>query len=148
MRWPFRRKALTATTTALDAIADRQWAPWPLLGGGSRQRIVDAFNTAQSADYAWIYASSPAVRTVVDVIARNVGQLDLRLYEEVDDSERQPKPEHPAALSLRYPNETTPSDKLIRSLFKDFLLFDNAYALLSRSARQPVDVQPDAGAHG
>jgi HK97 family phage portal protein len=124
---------LTATTTALDAIADRQWAPWPLLGGGSRQRIVDAFNTAQSADYAWIYASSPAVRTVVDVIARNVGQLDLRLYEEVSDSERQPKPEHPAALSLRYPNETTPSDKLIRSLFKDFLLFDNAYALLTEA---------------
>jgi HK97 family phage portal protein len=37
----------------------------------------------------------------------------------------------PAALSLRYPNETTPADKLIRSLFKDFLLFDNAYALLT-----------------
>jgi phage portal protein BeeE len=74
---------------------------------------------------------SPAVRTVVDVICRNIGQLDLRLYEEIDESERQPKPDHPAALSLRYPNETTPADKLIRSLFKDFLLFDNAYALLS-----------------
>jgi HK97 family phage portal protein len=128
--WPFRKKALTATPTVLDAIADRQWAPWPLLGGGSRQRILDAFNTAQSANYAWIYSSSPAVRTVVDVICRNIGQLDLRLYEEVSDAERQPKPDHPAALSLRYPNETTPADKLIRSLFKDFLLFDNAYALL------------------
>jgi hypothetical protein len=57
--WPFRKKALTATPTVLDAIADRQWAPWPLLGGGSRQRILDAFNTAQSANYAWIYSSSP-----------------------------------------------------------------------------------------
>jgi HK97 family phage portal protein len=129
--WPFRKKALTATPAVLDAIADRQWAPWPLLGGGSRQRILDAFNTAQSANYAWIYSSSPAVRTVVDVICRNIGQLDLRLYEEVSDAERQPKPDHPAALSLRYPNETTPADKLIRSLFKDFLLFDNAYALLT-----------------
>jgi HK97 family phage portal protein len=127
---PFRKKALTGTPEMLDALRDRQWAPWPVLGGGSRQRILDAFNTAQSANYAWIYINSPAVRTNVDVIVRNVGQLDLRLYEEVDESERQPKPDHPAALSLRYPSETVTSDALIRSLFKDFLLFDNAYALL------------------
>jgi HK97 family phage portal protein len=138
--WPFRKKALTATPTVLDAIADRQWAPWPLLGGGSRQRILDAFNTAQSANYAWIYSSSPAVRTVVDVICRNIGQLDLRLYEEVSDAERQPKPDHPAALSLRYPNETTPADKLIRSLFKDFLLFDNAYALIEPAPGGQVSI--------
>jgi HK97 family phage portal protein len=138
--WPFRKKALTATPAVLDAIADRQWAPWPLLGGGSRQRILDAFNTAQSANYAWIYASSPAVRTVVDVICRNIGQLDLRLYEEVSDAERQPKPDHPAALSLRYPNETTPADKLIRSLFKDYLLFDNTYALLEPAPGSQVNI--------
>ena len=100
------------------------------MGGGNRQRILDAFNTAQSANYAWIYLNSPAVRTVVDVLTRNIGQLDLRLYEEVDESERQPKPDHPAALSLRYPSQTTPSDAFIRSLFKDYFLFDNAYALL------------------
>jgi HK97 family phage portal protein len=138
--WPFRKKALTATPAVLDAITDRQWAPWPLLGGGSRQRILDAFNTAQSANYAWIYASSPAVRTVVDVICRNIGQLDLRLYEEVSDAERQPKPDHPAALSLRYPNETTPADKLIRSLFKDYLLFDNTYALLEPAPGSQVNI--------
>ena len=137
---PFARKALTATPNALEAIRDHQWAPWPLLGGGSRQRILDAYNTAQSANYAWLYANSPAVRTVVDVIARNVGQLDLRLYEEVSESERQPKPDHPAALSLRYPNETTPSDKFVRSLFKDFLLFDNAYALLTEASGSQLNL--------
>jgi HK97 family phage portal protein len=131
--WPFSKKALTADGGALEAIRDRQWSPWPLLGGGQRQRILDAYNTAQSANYAWLYSNSPAVRTVVDVIARNVGQLDLRLYEEISEAERQPKPDHAAALSLRYPNETTPSDKFIRSLFKDFLLFDNAYALLTEA---------------
>lgn len=138
--WPFRKKALTGTPAVLEAISDRQWAPYPLLGGGSRQRIIDAFNTAQSANYASVYASSPAVRTVVDVICRNIGQLDLRLYEEVSESERQPKPDHPAALSLRYPNETTPSDKLIRSLFKDFLLFDNAYALLTSAPGTQLNI--------
>jgi phage portal protein BeeE len=33
-------------------------------------------------------------------------------------------------LSLRYPNETTTSDAFIRSMFKDFLIYDNAYALM------------------
>jgi HK97 family phage portal protein len=66
----------------------------------------------------------------VDVIVRNIGQLDLRLYEELSESEREARPDHPAALSLRYPNEQTSSDSFTRSMFKDFLLFDNAYALL------------------
>jgi HK97 family phage portal protein len=123
-------KALTASPEVLDGLRDRGWSPYPRLGGGARQRVLDAYNTAQSATYAWIYTNSPAVRTVVDVLVRNIGQLDLRLYEEISESEREPRPEHPAALSLRYPNETTTGDKLRRSLIKDFLIFDNAYALM------------------
>jgi HK97 family phage portal protein len=126
---PFRRKALVAAPEAIEAIRGG-WSPYPLLGGGSRQRIMDAFNTAQSANYSWIYRNSPAVRTVVDVLVRNIGQLDLRLYEEIDEANREPRPDHPAALSLRYPSETVTSDGFIRSLIKDFLLYDNAYALL------------------
>jgi len=141
VRWnPFRRKALTATPAVLDGLRDRGWAPYPLLGGGSRQRILNAFNTAQSANYAWVYTNSPAVRTVVDVIVRNVGQLDLRLYEELSESERQPRPDHPAALSMRYPSETVTSDGLVRSLFKDFLVFDNAYALLTPAPSRQLGV--------
>jgi hypothetical protein len=68
---------------------------------------------------------------VVDVICRNIGQLDLRLYEEVDESERQPKPDHPGRPVAAVSERDDPADKLIRSLFKDFLLFDNAYALLT-----------------
>jgi len=131
VRNPFKRKALTATGPVLDALRDRQWVPWPMLGGGSRQRVLDAFNTAQSASYAWIYMNSPAVRTVIDVLVRNIGQLDLRLYEEIDEGERQPRPDHPAAISLRYPSEATNAAQFIRSLVKDFLLFDNSYALLT-----------------
>jgi HK97 family phage portal protein len=129
--WPFKReKALTATPAVLDGLNGGGWSPYPLLGGGARQRIVGAYNTAQSANYAWIYTNSPAVRTVVDVIVRNIGQLDLRLYEELSEAEREARPDHPAALSLRYPNEQTSSDSFTRAMFKDFLLFDNAYALL------------------
>jgi phage portal protein BeeE len=41
-------------------------------------------------------------------------------------------------LSLRYPNETTSSDGFIRSMFKDFLIFDNAYALLTPAANGQI----------
>jgi HK97 family phage portal protein len=134
---PFKRKALTGTPPVIDAIRGG-WTTWPLLGGGSRQRILDAYNTAQSANYAWVYRNSPAVRTVVDVLARNIGQLDLRCYEEISEAERQPRPDHPAALSLRYPSETETSDAFIRGLFIDFLLYSNAYALLVPAPRNQL----------
>jgi HK97 family phage portal protein len=137
LRNPFKKKALTGSPAVIDAMG-QGWAPWPLIGGGSRQRIMDIYNRAQSANYAWMYSNSPAVRTVIDVIVRNVGQLDLRLYEEVSESERTPQPDHPAALSLRYPNERTPSDKFIRELFKDFLIHDNAYSALAEAAGNQV----------
>ena len=70
----------------------------------------------------WMYTNSPAVRTV-DLIARNMGQLDLRLFEEVEEDDRQPRPDHPAALAMRYPNATTPGDQFIRPMFTDFLLY-------------------------
>jgi HK97 family phage portal protein len=141
VRNPFKRqKSITGTPAVLEAMADRTFQPWPVLGGGSRQIIQDAFNTAQSASYAWMYAHSPAIRTVIDVLVRNIGQLDLRLYEEIDESERQPMPDHPAALSLRYPSEQVTSDAFIRSLIKDFLIFDNAYALLTPAPGQQLDL--------
>jgi hypothetical protein len=124
-----------ASGDALTAMRDPAWNVFPLLGGGSRERIQNVFNRAQSASYGWMYANSPSVRTVIDVIVRNVGQLELRLFEEISQSERQPKPDHPAALSLRYPNETTTSDAFIRSMFKDFLIYDNAYALMMAARR-------------
>lgn len=130
MRNPFKRKALTGTPEVVQGLSNGGVSAIQLLGGGSRERIQNVFNRAQSANYGWMYANSPAVRTVIDVIVRNVGQLELRLYEEVDESERQPRPDHPAALSLRYPNETTTADSFVRSMFKDFLLYDNAYSFL------------------
>lgn len=135
MRIPFRReKSLTGTPAVVEGLQSGGVSAIQLLGGGSRERIQGVFNRAQSANYGWMYANSPAVRTVIDVIVRNVGQLDLRLFEEVTEAERQPRPDHPAALSLRYPNETTTSDGFVRSMFKDFLLYDNAYAILVPAA--------------
>lgn len=134
MRNPFKRsepeqKALTGSSAVVNAI-ESGWSAFPLLGGGSRERILAIYNTAQNASYGWMYSKSAAVRTVIDMLVRNIGQLDLRLYEEVSQKERQPRPDHPAALSMRYPNEDDTADSFIRGLVKDYLIHDNAYALL------------------
>jgi HK97 family phage portal protein len=125
------RKALTADPAALDILQSRRGVWRPGLGGTNldTQRIKAAFATAQDASYAWMYANSPAVRTVVDLIARNVGQLDLRLYEEIDEAERKFRPEHPAAMSLRPPSPTQTRDQFVRAIMQDYLLHWNAYAL-------------------
>lgn len=146
MRIPFRRstegeeKALSASGGVVNAIQNSGWSPVPLLGSGSRQRILEIFNRAQGANYGWLYAKSPALRNVIDTIVRDIGELDLRLFEEVSDSERQPKPDHSAALSMRYPNEYTTGDGLIRGLLKDWLIHDNAYALLAPGAGSQISL--------
>jgi hypothetical protein len=114
MRSPFRRKpvadreekALLGSSAVLDAVQNG-WSAFPMLGSGSTQRIREIYNVAQNASYGWMYSRSPAVRTVIDMLVRDVGQLELRLYEEMSEKAREPRPDHPAALSMRYPNETT-----------------------------------------
>lgn len=140
MRLPFRRKALTGTPAVLETLAARQMRPWPGLGGTNlnTRLIKAAFATAQDASYVWMYAHSPAVRTVVDLIARNIGQLDLRLYEELSEAEREARPEHQAAQSLRPPSPTQTRDQFVRAVMQDYLLHWNAYALKFRNGGRLV----------
>jgi HK97 family phage portal protein len=139
MNWPrlrlVREKALTGTPEVLETLAARQMRPFPGLGGTNinTSKIQAAFSTAQSASYAWMYGASPAVRTVVDLVARNVGQLDLRLYEELSESERVPRPDHNAAISLQRPSPEQTRDQFVRSVMQDYLLFWNAYAVKFRA---------------
>ena len=128
--------------------ASQAWSPYPLLGGGSRQRIRDVYSTAQSAKLHLDVHELPGRADGRRLHRRNVGQLDLRLYEEIDEDDREPRPDHPAALSMRYPNETTPADQFIRSLFLDFLVYDNAYALIAPAAERQLSHVVAAGASG
>lgn len=91
----------------------------------------------QSANYGWLYKHTPAVRTVIDFIARNVAQLGLRLYERTTDTERQQVYDHLAAEAIRYPNPITPGEQFIFSMVVEWLVYNNAYALkLRRSPSQ------------
>jgi phage portal protein BeeE len=130
-------KALSASGGVVAAIEDG-WSAMPLLGSGARQRIQNIYNVAQSAQYGWLYSRSPALRQVIDGIVRDVGALELRLYEEASAADRQPRPDHPAALSLRYPSTEQTGDQLNRALALDKLIYDNAYALLTPAADDEV----------
>src|SRR5262245_30630169 len=135
--WNRRSKAITGTSEVVAAL-QRGWPAYPNLGGGARQRVVQAYQTAKSAELSWLYANSPAARSVIDVIVRNVGQLDLRLYEKVSYSERKPVEDHPALQSVQYPSETVPGDQWVRTMFRDYLIAADAVSLMVPGADQTV----------
>lgn len=79
-----------------------------------------------SQDYAAIYRQQQSVRTVVDFLARNIGQLALHTFRRVDDSDRQRVTEHPFAQMMREPNPYTTGYRLIFSLIADRGIYDRA----------------------
>ena len=126
-----REKALTGSPSFVEALHGGRVDLLPRLGGSNiaQQRIGSVFVKAQSASYAYMYKRQPAVRSVVDYIARNTAQLGLRLFERVSDDEREPAGEHPAAESLRWPNPQTPGQQFVFNLVASFLIYDDAFAL-------------------
>ena len=63
-----------------------------------------------------MYANQPAVRTVVDLIAENVSQLGLKLYERVSDTERRARLDHPAARDAALPERGHPAGPVHRGV--------------------------------
>lgn len=128
----FRRKSLSASPAVLEALRGGQLNPYRPLGG-TNQRVSAAYQRGLDASYGWIYSTQPAVRSVIDFIARNTAQLGLKLYERVGDTERQRREDHPAAQTMSHPDATTPADAFIYRLVTDYLIWDNAYFLKFRS---------------
>jgi HK97 family phage portal protein len=130
----FRRKALTASPAVLEAAQNGRLNLYQRLGGVN-QEINAQYMLTQASTYAWLYEHQPSVRKVVDYIARNVAQLGLKLFERVDDADRQPAFDHPAALTMAHPNAYGPADDWIRNYVSDFLIYENAYALKYRGGK-------------
>ena len=129
-----REKALSASPGVVEALQDRRVNFLPRLGGTNvNPRVTAAYQRGMDASYGWIYATQPAVRSVIDFIARNTAQLGLKLYERVDDNERVRDEDHPAAQSLANPDGVTPPDAFIYRLVTDYLIWDNAYVLKFRA---------------
>lgn len=124
----FARKSVSASPNVLEIASSGQFRGYQSLGG-TNKRVVHAWEQAQSASYAWMYRTQPAVRTTVDYIARNAAQLPLKLFERVDDTERKPAGDHPAARTMRSPYPGATAKGWIFDLIADWLLYNNAYAV-------------------
>ena len=132
MRLPWRRKALSATPSVLEALRDRRLNPYPPLGG-TNVNITNAYQRGIDGAYGWIYATQPAVRSVVDFIARNASQLSPpKLYKRKGDTERERMSDHAAQKLLAYPDGRTPGDSFFYRVFTDYLIWDNAFIVKFR----------------
>lgn len=137
MRNPFK-KSLAASPSVVEAVSEGR-ANMIVALGGTNQQIRAAWLRGQQASYGWMYSNTPAVRTVVDYIARNVAQLGLKLYERVSDEERVRDEDHPAALTMASPGNRTTGDQFIFRFVADYLVYHNAYALkLRQQGKRPL----------
>lgn len=77
--------------------------------------------------HAAMYKRQPAVRAVVDFLARNIAQLNPKVYERVGDTDRVEVNDHPLAVLLRNPNPSTTRYAHLRDTVADLAIYDRAY---------------------
>lgn len=77
--------------------------------------------------YAQMYRTQPAVRTVVDFIARNVAQLSIKHYSRVSDTERKHLSGSVVETLLEKPNPYSTRYRMTRDTIADRLIFDDAF---------------------
>jgi len=102
---PEGAKALTMSAPLLSTISNYGW-PW--------------------SSYSALYRTQPAVRTVVDFMARNVAQLNMKVYER-RGNDRPEIDNHPLAKLLRQPNHLTTRYRHTFATVADIGIYDRAY---------------------
>lgn len=83
-------------------------------------------------DYAALWRSQGAVRTVVDFLGRNIASLGLHQFERVSDTDRKRVTDTGLAQLLGKPNPYTTTYRLMDALVRDFGIYDRAYWLKVR----------------
>jgi HK97 family phage portal protein len=91
---------------------------------------VNVYGSVQT--YAQLYERQPNIRKCVDLLARNVGSLAVRLGEQDDVGSFTPRFDHAAAQTLRYPNPFTTRQRFFSGVMGDLATFDNSYAVKVR----------------
>src|SRR5687768_4011766 len=118
--------------TSLETV----WAPTYSPGS------VTLFND-YTADYATIFRTQPAVRTVVSFLARHIAQLGLKVYRRLSDVDREHLPDHELAAVLKRPSAYTTRYRLLNELVHDLGIFDAAYwAKVVRGERMTLQRLP------
>lgn len=88
---------------------------------------VHEFGWPTGTAYGLIYRRQPAVRTVVDFLAKNIAQLNPKVYLRTSGSDREEIDMHGLAVLLRRPNPDTTRFRLLRDLVSDIAVHDRAY---------------------
>ena len=93
-------------------------------------------------DYAAIYRAHPFIRTCVDFLSRNIGQLGLHLYRRGAANSRERERDHPVAKLLEYPNAWTPRYDHMLATVADLGIYGCAYWLEMGTARRANGAGP------
>ena len=120
---PDGAKAFTGTGDFVRSIEDV--GPWPWLG-------------AEGA----MYRRQPAVRSVVDFLARNIASLNLKVYERVGNTDRVELYDHPLAQLIRRPNPRFTRYRLWRDTVSSAAIYDRAYWQKVRERGRVVALNP------
>ena len=91
-----------------------------------------AYNVTLTYEQLW--RAQPALRTVVDFLARNVAQLGLDVFQKVTAGDRVRLPDHPVTQLLERPMSGTKWTKyrLLNTVMHDLCIYDDAYILKLR----------------
>lgn len=90
--------------------------------------------------YGALYRRQPAVRASVDWLARNIAQLNPKVYERLSDSDRLEVGDHPLAKLLRRPNPVTTRYALLRDTVADLAIYDRAVWVKSYASGRLIAV--------
>ncbi|WIC89773.1 portal protein [Gordonia phage Sapo] len=116
------------TNRVLPDSAPTEWSGTTSVSSFVRDLVLE-----QSPEELW--AQQPHLRTVVDFLARNVGQLTVYAYERKPEGGAEKLTNHPLAKLLRKPNPEQTNFEFFRALTADKALYDEAFALVLNEAR-------------
>lgn len=141
--------AVVQSAGALEQVG----SGWPGWGRGAPRGSISLYTGQAAEDYAALYSRQPAVRMVVDFLARNVADLGLKVYRRVSATEREELSDHPLAGVLREPNPWMTRYWFLHALVSDLAIYDESYTfkVRGRDGRillvriPPYMVEPAAG---
>lgn len=100
----------------------------------SAAEVIEALRKVTGMAPSQLWETQHNVRTVVDFLARNIGQLGLPVYQRVSDTDRQRLVDSPVAKLLSNPNPAMTAYDLKVALVSDLALHDEAWWLLTQTS--------------
>jgi len=100
----------------------------------SAAEVIEALRKVTGMAPSQLWETQHNVRTVVDFLARNIGQLGLPTYQRVSDTDRQRLNDSPVAKLLSNPNPAMTGYDLKVALVSDLALHDEAWWLIAQTS--------------